>query len=115
VFLTSPSRLVGGVRSGTRRPRAASAPAQAAGGTETETHRTVPAQAGTVLIRAVCGQCRKVVQRQVESDIPVTTCAISRPNDIGIREGLLWRVDLGGSILTSHPIAATCRLQIPDF
>ena len=65
VFLTSPSGLVGGVRSGTRRRRGASASAQAAGGTETETQRAAPAHAGAALygeragfVRTLCGPRR---------------------------------------------------------
>ena len=54
VFLTSPSCLVEGVRSGTRRRRGASALAQAGGGTEPETRRTAPAR-GRCAVRPVCG------------------------------------------------------------
>ena len=49
VFLTSPSCLVEGVRSGTRRRRGASASAQAGGGTGPGTRRTAPARAGAAL------------------------------------------------------------------
>ena len=61
VFLTSLCLLFEGVRSGTRRRRGASASAQAAGGTETETRRAVPARAGAALYgqcpRDGCGLC----------------------------------------------------------
>jgi hypothetical protein len=56
VFLTLPSLLCEGVRSGTRRRRGASASAQAGGGIGPETRRTVPARAGTVLVRPLCGR-----------------------------------------------------------
>jgi hypothetical protein len=58
VFLTLPSCLVEGVRSGTRRRPGASAPAQAAGGIETGTRRTAPARAGTALYRECVGYRR---------------------------------------------------------
>jgi len=61
VFLTSPSCLVEGVRSGTRRRRGASASAQAGGETGPGTRRTAPARAGGSLygryaagVRGVC-------------------------------------------------------------
>jgi hypothetical protein len=47
--------LFEGVRSGTRRRRGGSAPAQAGGGTETETPRTAPAHAGAVLYGGCAG------------------------------------------------------------
>jgi hypothetical protein len=59
VFLTSPSCLVEGVRSGTRRRRGAGASAQAAGGTGPGTRRAAPARAGAVLYR----QCTRYVAR----------------------------------------------------
>ncbi len=62
VFLTMPSLLCEGVWSGTRRRRAASASAQAAGGTGPGTRRAAPALAGAVLYGqyagTVWGMCR---------------------------------------------------------
>src|ERR1035438_8232939 len=49
VFLTLPSLLCEGVRSGTRRRRGASASAQAGGGTGPESRRAAPARAGAAL------------------------------------------------------------------
>jgi len=58
VFLTSPSCLVEGVRSGTRRRRGASASAQAGGETGPETQRTAPERAGAALY----GRCARSVR-----------------------------------------------------
>jgi hypothetical protein len=58
VFLTSPSCLVEGVRSGTRRRRGASASAQAGGGTGPETRPTAPVRAGAALFGRYAGAVR---------------------------------------------------------
>ncbi len=55
VFPTSPSCLVEGVRSGTRKRRGASTSVQAAGGTGAGTPRTSPAHACAGLVRLACG------------------------------------------------------------
>jgi len=55
VFPTSPSLLVEGVRSGTRRRRGPSTSPLAAGGTGPGRLRTVPAHGRTGLVRSACG------------------------------------------------------------
>ena len=58
VFLTSPSLLFEGVRSGTRRRRGASASAQAGGGTGPGTRRAAPARTGAALYSGCAGGVR---------------------------------------------------------
>ncbi len=60
VILTSPSLLVEGVRSGSRRRSAASASALAGGGIGPESRRAAPVWGERCAVLPVCGVCRRI-------------------------------------------------------
>jgi len=68
VFPTSPSLLVEGVRSGTRRRRGPPTSPQAAGGTGPGRPRTAPVHARTGLVKLVCGNCTHCVRAALATD-----------------------------------------------